>query len=225
MSIEEALQARARELLGRGKRHAAAIGRYEGRPAYWYQDDDVAEVRAWFDSVFNLFRLITTPDMHFYAQVQAVSKHQDLAREAPFWAVQQLIGSLNSIIEEIELGLVTKAEYLFTATAFDDFLDHGEHFHKGGKKIESSILASIVFEDSLRKIAQKTNVNHTGKNIEELIDELTKAGVWNAVAAKRIKSYSAVRNQALHAQWDKFELRDVGELIKGTRDLIGDYLV
>lgn len=120
----------------------------------------------------------------------------------------------------IDLGFLKKAEYIFTATAFDDFLDHAEQFHKAGKKIESSVLSSIVFEDTLRKIASKHNVSNNGDSIEAIIDNLTKASAWTSVKAKRIKVYAAVRNKALHASWDEIEHRDVGELIKGVRELL-----
>ena len=163
--------------------------------------------------------------MHYYKQVIETQNDEQLRRDAPFWAVQKLCGNLTSLIEEIELGLLKKAEYIFTATAFDDFLDHADKFHKAGKKIESSVLSSIVFEDTLRKISSKYNVSNNGDSIELIIDNLTKASVWSSVKAKRIKAYAAVRNSALHAEWDKIELRDVGDLIKGVRELLDYYLM
>jgi hypothetical protein len=219
--MERELLERAKLLLDRGKQLSASIGRSRDyRANYWYKDEELSEVRSWFDSVFNLFRLITTPDMHFFDQVMEISKDNDLKRGAPYWAVQKLCGNLTSIIEEIELGLLNKAEYIFVATAFDDFLDHAEHFYKSAKKMEAGVLASIVFEDTLRKISSKYNTSNTGESIEVIIDNLTKANAWTSVKAIRIKAYAAVRNKALHANWEEFELRDVGELIKGVRELL-----
>ena len=224
--MEKELLKRAKELLERGKRHSAAIKRSDKHGAnYWYSEDQIPEIRSWLDSVFNLFRLITTPDMHFHEQVPEISKDNDLKHGVPYWAVQKLCGNLTSVIEEIELGLLKKAEYIFMASAFDDFLDHADYFHKGGKKMESSVLASIVFEDTLRKIASKYNASSNGESIEVIIDNLTKANAWTSVKAKRIKAYAAVRNKALHANWEEIELRDVGELIKGVRELLENNLV
>lgn len=219
--MEKELQERAKELLERGKKHSASIKRSARYGAsYWYSDDQIPEVRSWFDSVINLFRLITTPDMHYHELVVEISKDNDLKHGAPYWAVQKLCGNLTSIIEEIDLGLLKKAEYIFVATAFDDFLDHADHFHKAGKKMEASVLSSIVFEDTLRKISGKYNASENGDSIEVIIDNLTKANAWTSVKAKRIKAYAAVRNKALHANWEEFDHRDVGELIKGVRELL-----
>jgi uncharacterized protein YutE (UPF0331/DUF86 family) len=61
-------------------------------------------------------------------------------------------------------------------------------------------------------------------SIEPLIDELVKAGVFTPVKAKRIKAYAGVRNHALHAEWDDFDSRDVGEMVQGIRELIDEFL-
>ena len=219
--MEKELVDRAKALLQRGNSFQKLIGgsQRDGNN-YWYSDAYIPEIRSWLDSVFNLFRLITTPDMHFHEQIIEVSKHENLKSAIPFWAVQRLCGSLASLIEEIDLGLLKKAEYIFTANVFDEFLDHSEHFQKSGKKIESSVLASIVFEDTVRKISEKNDASSRGLPMDRLIDDLVKKHVWNGIKGKRVKSYAALRNSALHANWDEFELRDVAELIKGTRELL-----
>ena len=120
----------------------------------------------------------------------------------------------------IYAGLMRKAEYVFVSTTFDDFLDHASEYHKAGKKLESSVLASAVFEDAVRKLAQKHGISESGRSVDTLIDELTKSGALTSVKAKRVKGFGGVRNKAFHAQWDEFDIRDVGELINGTRELV-----
>lgn len=218
--MEDNLIQRGNELLERGKSLSGKIRRYEGRANYWYGDDLIPEVQAWISSVVNIVTLICEPNSHYYKETKNLSEHKDLAKGAPFWAVQKLCGLLTSLKEEIDNGLLKKAEYIFAASTFDDFLDHASEYHKANKKVESSVLASSVFEDTIRKISKKNDITETSQSIELLIDQLVKKNVFTTVKAKRLKSYAAVRNKSLHAQWDEFEIKDVGELIKGTRDLI-----
>jgi uncharacterized protein YutE (UPF0331/DUF86 family) len=178
------------------------------------------ELQAWIASAANLFRIIATPDTYFHQECERILQDEDLRRGVPYHVVQKLIGLLDSVLEEIQRGLLRKAEYIFVASTFDDFLDHAEEYHKAGKKIESSVLASAVFEDSVRKLAAKNELKQSGVALEAIIDDLVKMNVITAVKAKRIKGYSAVRNKALHAQWDDFDIRDVGEMIKGTREIL-----
>jgi uncharacterized protein YutE (UPF0331/DUF86 family) len=138
----------------------------------------------------------------------------------PYHVIQKLLGLLDSVLEEIQRGLLRKAEYIFIASTFDDFLDHASEYHKANKKIGSSVLASAVFEDSVRKLSAKNALKESGVALDALIADLVKMGVLTAVKAKKIKGYSAIRNKALHAQWDDFDIRDVGDMIKGTREIL-----
>jgi hypothetical protein len=222
--MDQDLQKRCIELIEEGKQIVGQIGYYESEPEYWYRNSEIAALQAWIASVSNFFRLTATPDTYYHQECARILEDPDLRRGVPFHVVQKLTGLLQSIKVEIERGLLRKAEYLFIATTFDDFLDHASVYHKGGNKIESSVLASAVFEDAIRKIATKNELTEAEKSIEAIIDELTKKNILTPVKAKRLKGYSAIRNSALHAHWDEFDIKDVGELIKGTRELIDTYM-
>jgi hypothetical protein len=117
-------------------------------------------------------------------------------------------------------GLLRRAEYIFVASTFDDFLDHATEFHRAGKKIESAVLCSAVFEDAVRELAEKVGIVQAGIALDAVIDALAKRGTTTPVKAKRWKSCAGVRNKALHAQWEDFDIRDVGEMLTGTREII-----
>jgi hypothetical protein len=214
------LEARCQELIERGRALVSQIQIYDGRPNYWFCQEDVPSLQAWVASTANFFHLCATPDTYFLQEVTRIVEDSHLASGVPYHTVQKLLGLLNSIAEEIRHGLMRKAEYIFVASTFDEFLDHAAEFHKSGKKIESSVLASTVFEDAVRRFATKQEMEQGGRSLDSLIDDLVKCGAVTLVKAKRWKSYAGVRNSSLHAQWDEFDIRDVGEMIKGTREII-----
>lgn len=222
--MEKELQERCNELIQNGEIIIRKIRYFRDRPNYWYRNEEISEVQAWIGSVGNYFRLTATPDTYYHQECTRILENPELQKGMPFHTVQKLVGLLKSINDEIAKGLLRKAEYIFVATTFDDFLDHAAVYHKGGKKLESSVLASAVFEDTIRKIATKNEITESGRSMEALIDGLSKSGVFTPVKAKRIKGYAAIRNKALHAQWDEFDIKDVGELIKGARELIESYM-
>lgn len=214
------LEARCKELTDRGRTLASRIKLYNGSPQHWFNAEDVPAMQSWIASTANFFRLCATPDTYFLQEATRIVEDKQLSGGVPYHAVQKLIGLLESVAEEMKHGLMKKAEYIFVASTFDDFLEHATEFHKSGKKIESSVLACAVFEDAVRKFSEKSNVSQAGRALELVIDDLVKAGSITPVKAKRWKSYAGVRNSALHAQWDDFDIRDVGEMIKGTREII-----
>jgi hypothetical protein len=175
-------------------------------------------------SAANLVTFLAPPGSYFRDELQRITTNDQLRGGAPWALVQKTQGLLQAIKDEAGHGLLTKLEYIAVATAFDDFLDHAEAFHKANKAREAGVLAAIVLEDTIKRIAAKNNVASAGVSLEQLIDELVKANVFTPVKAKRIKGYAGVRNPALHAEWDKFDIRDAGDLIAGTRELIESYL-
>lgn len=218
--MDSELQNRCKELIQRGKTLSSRAKRLRDSSRYYFTSESTPELQAWVASVANLFRIIATPDTYFCQECERILQDGGMRKGVPYHVVQKLLGLLDSVLEEIQNGLLRKAEYIFVASTFDDFLDHAEEYHKAGKKIESAILVSAVFEDSVRKLITKSGLKETGIALDTLIDALVKANVITAVKAKRIKGYSAVRNKALHAQWDDFDIRDVGEMLKGTREIL-----
>lgn len=216
--------ARCSELIERGRELSGRIRWHESRPNYWFAQEHVPELQAWIGSTANFFRLTATPDTYFSQECTRIVEDEQLSGGVPFYSVQKLLGLLTSILEEMKAGLLKKAEYIFIATTFDDFIDHAAEYHKAGKKVESAVLVSTVFEDAMRKAAEKLNVPHKGKSLDSVIDELGKRGNVTPVKVKRYKGFASLRNSALHAQWEEFDIKDVGSAINGTRELIEELL-
>lgn len=218
------IKARLDALIERGNQLNRHIPRGEYGPQYWIKDEQLAEFQAWLSSAANVILAIAPTNSPLAQQVTSLMIHEDLKNGLPSHVVLKMQGVLASAREEFEHGMLAKIEYIVAAATFDDFLEHATGYHKGNKKIEASILASTVLEDTVKKIAGKNGIAIAGVSLEPLIDDLVKAGVFTPVKAKRVKGFAAVRNHALHAEWDKFDIRDVGELISGTRELLEQFL-
>jgi len=191
---------------------------------YYFPKHMTQKLQKWISSVANIISLTVPPHSYFFKETEKIISDEHLNDNVPAHIIFRLSGILEGLIDEIESGFFKQLEYIFTALTFDDFLDHAEHFHKGGKLIESSILVSVVFEDTIRKIAKKNSIEESGVDLESIINNLVGINILTPVKAKRAKSNGSLRNKALHAQWNEFDLKDVGGLIKETRELIEHYL-
>lgn len=223
--MKEIIEKKFTELLATGQKLTNSIPCDEyGSPGHWVDEKRIAEYHQWLTSVANLVKLIAPANSIFMAECNRLMNDERFKIGIPARVVQQMYGVLNSALEEWKAGLLRKIEYIVVAETFDDFLDHATQFHKGNKKIESSVLASVVLEDTVKKIAKRNDIDPKGLSLEILINELIKKDVFTPVKAKRIKGFASVRNHSLHAEWEKFDIQDVGELIKGTRELIVQFL-
>jgi uncharacterized protein YutE (UPF0331/DUF86 family) len=151
-------------------------------------------------------------------------ENENMRNGIPAQVVTKLLGLLTSAQLEWSSGLLREIDYIIAAETFDDFLDHAVVYHKANKKIEAAVLGSAVFEDTVKKLAVKNGIETKEKTLDPLIDELASEGILTPVKAKRLKAYAGVRNKALHAEWDSFDIKDVGEMISGVRELIEQYL-
>lgn len=116
---------RCKELMSRGRTLASRIQYDEyGHENFWFRGKDVPELQAWIASVSNFFRFCATPDTYFMQEANRVVEDKHLSGGVPYYTAQKLIGLLESIAEEMDRGLMRKAEYIFVASTFDDFLDH-----------------------------------------------------------------------------------------------------
>ena len=138
--------------------------------------------------------------------------------------VSKFKGIFESFLTELENGFLNKFEYEITAINYDDFLSHAEYYYSKEKKSESSVIASAVFEDSLNKVCVKNGIDTEGKTLDPLISDLVKEGIISNTRAKQYRYFTDIRNHSLHAKWEKFELKNVGDLIKGTQELIRESL-
>jgi len=218
--MKDVITNRFRELVTQGQQ----IERHTNSKDYYVPSHEITSVHAWLSSVSNLLQTASIADSVFLRESKTLMTHENMQHGIPSEIVLKMLGLLMSAQQEWEGGLMRRIEYILAAETFDDFLDHAETYHKGNKKIESAVLASAVLEDTVKKVCLKNSISTRGKSLESLIDELSKSGAITSVKAKRIKAFAGVRNHALHAEFDDFDIKDVGEMIKGIRELIEDYL-
>jgi uncharacterized protein YutE (UPF0331/DUF86 family) len=209
---------RIAELVAKG----TGILRSSAPEEYWMQD--VVASQAWFSSAANVVQQVTPANSFYVAELKRIADNEQLRAGFPRASLEKTLGLLRSIEDEAKAGLLTKLEDQVIATAFDDFLDHAGHYHRGGKVKEAAVLASAVLEDTIKRIARKNGLSPSGSSLDPLIDELAKISVFTSVLAKRLKSYAGVRNHALHAEWDELDIKDVGAQISGIRELLDGYL-
>src|SRR5262249_110129 len=168
-------------LLGQGEHLMQCLPRDQHGLEHFVASEDVPTYQAWLTSAANLIRLVARPESHFVTECDRLLTDRSMENGIGTLVIQKMYGLLSSTREEWNHGLLRRVEYIIAAETFDDFLDHAAHYHKGGKVIESAVLASAVLEDTVKKIAARNNVATAGRTLDPLIDELATAGVFTPV--------------------------------------------
>jgi uncharacterized protein YutE (UPF0331/DUF86 family) len=184
--------------------------------------DDLLICQQLFSKSVNLIENITSTYSYYSQEAERIIIGSKRVGGLHKNAIKMLRGHLQALLSDIEDGLLTNLEYKITAQSFLNFFEHAKSYLKQNKKMESSVIASSVFEDTIRKIGKKSGLEY--EKLDRLIDELKKLQVISSTEMKKFKYFAGIRNEAMHANWDKFTIEEVEDLINGTEQTIEKYL-
>jgi len=134
--------------------------------------------------------------------------------------VGEIRAVLKNLLTDLEAGLLNSIADRTRAEAFDNFLDHAREYLANGQKNEAGVIAGVVFEDTVRRIAIKHSIDESGKKLDSIITTLAADGALSGVMAKRCRAAAGVRTKATHAQWDEFDIGDVQATVAVTDELV-----
>lgn len=138
-------------------------------------------------------------------------------------------GVIQSIIYELENGLLNDIRKLLQADIFSDFLEMSEHLLREGYKDASAVIIGSVLEDTLRKLCELNEINTINSNgksmtIDSLNIELVKADIYNKLIQKQITSWADLRNNAAHGHFDKYDIQQVGMMLLFVQNFCNEHL-
>jgi len=134
-----------------------------------------------------------------------------------------LRGILNSIKKEINEGFLLKVSNLVSAEIFSDFIEMAEYLLNKGYKDASAVIIGSTLEEKLRQIAKNNNIdirdtNDRPKRTNSLNTELYKADIYNLLFHNEILSWSTLRNNAAHGEYDKYDKKQVEKMLNFVSD-------
>lgn len=155
--MKESVETRFRELLEDGQQLVERLPFTQASNPIWIDRVHLGDYQAWLTSTVNLLRRVSTSDGQYAKECERLLSTRSLETGIPVKTVIRVHGLLRAARVDRERGLLRTLEFVVAAQTFDSFLDHAKEFQEAGKKIEASILASVVLEDTLKKIAAASN--------------------------------------------------------------------
>ncbi|GEM_PF-4383166 len=123
-------------------------------------------------------------------------------------------GQLRGMIESIRHGLLTDLRTQMLLDVQGDFLDAARKALEGGGKDVAAVLASIVLEDSVKRLASKSKLEKLlDREFSVVVTELFKVGVITKTTKGALLAHKDLRNSALHAQWHEISPEAVQALL------------
>lgn len=218
MTIEDAVLKRLQDLvdeashLRRANEHGQA-----------HSEAQLQNCGGWMASALNIVQILCPNESNAFRK-----RGEEISARKSGWCapadVGELAALLRNLAKDVDAGLLTSIADRARAETFDEFLDHGRAYLKEQKKQEAGVICGVVFEDTVRRICRKYDIEEAGIQLDSLIGCLTKIDVLTGAKAKRARVAAHVRTKATHAQWDDFDLADVSATADITQELISAQL-
>jgi len=139
--------------------------------------------------------------IHFYNQGSLHSLEQ---------AEGLLLGTKNNLIS----GLLDDLTSRVLVDIKSDFLATARDLLNDGEKDPAAVLACIVLEDSLKRLARKAQLTDVlDKELGVVAGRLLSAGTIEKSTNQSIQNFKNLRNAALHAQWEHVSHESVSLLL------------
>jgi hypothetical protein len=213
--LEQAVRLKIEDLIRRSTQLAP-------RGATLRDKEHTAACRSWITEALNIIDFVVPSNSNSYRK--NIIK---LGEGGGLLVVDRVVsmGSiLNSLLADIDAGLIADFGNKIRAETFDDFLEHADAYRKEGEKQATGVLSGVVFEDTIRRICRDKSITEKGTELEQLIIALQKQNVITGQQARQARTAAFVRTKATHAQWDEYDLAGVAETITLTRTLLRDHL-
>lgn len=166
MKIDEKVTARFVELIASGRRLRQG-NEYDQCQSETHRQDCIGRLT----TAQNLVHLVLGNSANPY-----MSSIDKVCAKDRGYCAQKGVGEatviLESLIHDINAGLLASIEDQTRASIFDDFLDHAKDYAKEKRPQEAGVIAGVVFEDTLRTICRNTGIEEKGKKLDLLIDTL-----------------------------------------------------
>lgn len=134
--------------------------------------------------------------------------------EGHLQALEQTEGVLLGTKGNLESGFLDDLRSKVLLDIKSDFLETARGLLEEGQKDPAAVLACIVLEDSLKRLAQKSNLKEAqDKEMNVTAGILFSAGIIEKSTNQSIQNFKNLRNAALHAQWDQVSAESVGLLL------------
>jgi hypothetical protein len=168
--------------------------------------------------------------------------HRATVEAIPTWSsgtaalLQGAISLLKGVKDDLEQGFFDDLSLEIETEIASDYMGQAECLLKDGQwgkfdHVPAAVLAGAVLEKALRSICSLQQppvpvLNSKGepKTLSPLIDDLKKAGAFNELKAKQLRTWAGIRNHAAHGEFDQFNRSDVEAMIPGIKSFLSDYM-
>jgi Domain of unknown function (DUF4145) len=127
--------------------------------------------------------------------------------------ILELQGIFLSAKDDFEGGYVFNVDLRISGEVFGDFVAAAKAALDSGEHVVSAVLACAALEDALKRYAVANGLEVEGKPMEDVVNALKSKSLVSGSQKGLLSAMPKIRNNAMHAQWEKITPQDAGSVI------------
>ena len=189
-----------------------------------FRDEHIPHIKhgpfqEWRTSALSLIESITESDSvyrrNFEGKVKTACEED----------VDNGVGVLGALKNDIEGGYLTRYRTLVAAEVFNDFLEMAEYLLESDYKDPTASLIGAVLEDGLRQMCGGNSIKvKKNDDISCLNQKLAGKEIYNKNMRKQIEAWKGIRDSADHGRFTEYKEQDVQDMLKGVKRFLGENL-
>ena len=198
---------RIRELIEEGQ----AVAKLERPSTVGPYIQDRVPLQAWLVKVNNILETVFGPQSPHMHHFQEFTK--DMIDVELSYKVHSIVGILTGALDDLEKGYLLGQEFLIAGEIFDSVLEQAKHLNRSGHKDPAAVLARVVLEDALKRIARGEGLDDN-QRASQLNDDLRRIGKYPQPQWRLVQAWLDIGNAAAHGNFNEYNEEDVEGLIE-----------
>jgi hypothetical protein len=173
---------------------------------------DFQSFYTWVSSALNIIQGVFGKDSPHFVRLDAeVSRVQN--NYVPERQLHACRGIFLGAKSDVDGGYLFNVQTSFTGEIFGDFVATAKAALDEGQHAVACVLACAALEDALKRLAALNGLLVEDKTVEEVINALKTKGLVSGAQKALLTAMPKIRNNAMHADWEKLTPQDAGSVI------------
>lgn len=131
-----------------------------------------------------------------------------------------LQGILRATKDDLEADLIKDIALAATGSVIGDFIALAKIQLDASYKDSAAVLACAAFEDAMKRKAELLGIETDDKGLSDTVNALKSRAVFRGAQATLMPGLIKLRNNAMHADWEKVRPPEVSSLIGFTEQFL-----
>jgi hypothetical protein len=180
---------------------------------------DKIQLNSWLANVEHILEITFGRGSSYFRRFEESTR----LKTVYLFQLEPIVGVLKGALNDLKDGFLLGQELLVASEVFDSLLEQAKYLSESGNKDLAAMLARVVIENALRRIARQEKIDDT-QRVAKINDDFKKADRYSEPMRSQIQAWLAIGNSAAHGDFNDYDEKQVKSMTEGIRGFLAQEL-